>query len=115
MNLKQAAHFLRLKKAYAYDLALAKPSIGVVSDEDMYESLCLLDLCNSLTDKVNEFMDEYESIHPGEEIVCLITAVSFLLNNMICCESNLESDRKELKILFDSLYESISKEKDDEI
>ena len=114
MNLKQMTHFLKLKKAHAYEIALSKPAIGQISDEDMYESLCLLDLSESLTDAINSFMDEYECTHPGEDAVCLLTAISFLLDGVIRMESSVQEDRKDIKILFDSMYDSISKGKDDE-
>lgn len=114
MNLKQMAHFLKLKKAYAYDIALSKPELGQIAENDMYESLCLLDLSHQLTDTLNQFMDEYESTHEGEEVVCVLTSVAYLLSGVIRMETQNKEDGEDMKYLFDSIYQSISKEKSDE-
>jgi len=113
MNFKQTAHFLKLKKAYAYDVALSKKDLNL-SEEDLYESLSLLHLNSSLTDVANDFMSEYEAVHEGEEAVCVLTSIAFLLVGVIRMEAELGNDAVDLKLFFDELYDSIAKDKDDE-
>lgn len=110
MNLKQMSHFLKLKKIYAYELAVSKTDIGPIDDEELYESLALLDLNTQLTSVLNTFLNEYEATRSGEEVVCPLTSMAFLLDGIIKMEAHDEEDEEDLKFVFDDIFQSINSE-----
>jgi hypothetical protein len=110
MNLKQKTLFNKLKKKFAYEVALAKKNENISQDE-LYESLCLLHYNKDLTDVSNDFLQEYESINPGEEAICILTSIAILLDNIIKSEVECGMEAHEVKELFDSIYLTVSMEK----
>ena len=100
MELRKEKRFKDLKKKYAYDIALDKQAVDNISEEDLYNSLLILDFQEKIGDMFEEILTEWETPTGTAESEVLECMVAMFAKNIheISGQLSAEDDLRGLSI-----------------